>query len=90
MTKEEAKKLLYKYTLLDETYPKDDIEAFEVAIKALEQEPILDKIRGEIKKLSPEFTAEDSIIENQIKGAIWETLIDVLRIIERYKTESEE
>lgn len=39
MTREEAIEILYQYSVRDMTYPKEDIEAFELAIKALEQEP---------------------------------------------------
>ena len=37
MTREEAIKILYQYTLLDITYPQEDIEAFEFALKELEE-----------------------------------------------------
>lgn len=39
MRREEAIEILYQYSVRDMTYPKEDIEAFELAIKALEQEP---------------------------------------------------
>lgn len=54
------------------------------------QEPILDKIRAEIKALSPEPTAYDVVDGNPIKDAVWETLADVLQIIDKHKAESEE
>jgi hypothetical protein len=57
----------------------------EMAIKALEQEPILDKIRAEIKALNPEPTAYDVVDGNPIKDAVWETLSDVLKIIDKYR-----
>ena len=50
------------------------IEALNMAIKALEQQPILDKIRAEIKALSGDI----------------ETIADVLAIIDKYKAESED
>jgi hypothetical protein len=65
-------------------------EALDMAIKALEQEPILDKIRAEIKALNPEPTAYDVVDGNPIKDAVWETLADVLKIIDKYKAESED
>lgn len=43
MTREEAIEILYQYSVRDMTYPKEDIEAFELAIKALEQEPCEDQ-----------------------------------------------
>ena len=64
-------------------------DALDIAIKALEQEPILDKIRAEIKALSPEPTAYDVVDGNPVKDAIWETLIEVDKIIDKYKGESE-
>ena len=53
--------------------------------KALEQEPVLDKIRAEIKALSPKPTAYDVVDGNPIKDAVWETLVDVLAIMDKYK-----
>jgi hypothetical protein len=50
---------------------------------------VLDKIRAEIKALSPEPTAYDVVDGNPIKDAVWETLSDVLKIIDKYKVESE-
>ena len=50
----------------------------------------LDKIRAKIKALSPEPTAYDVVDGNPIKDAIWETLIEVDKIIDKYKAESEE
>ena len=47
--------------------------ALDSAIKALEQEPILDKIRAEIKSMSGDI----------------ETIADVLQIIDKYKAEKE-
>ena len=43
---------------------------------------MLDKIRAEIKALSPEPTAYDVVDGNPIKDAVWETLADVLRIVD--------
>ncbi len=51
---------------------------------------MLDKIRDEIKALSPEPTAYDVVDGNPIKDAVWETIADVLQIIDKYKGESEE
>jgi len=51
---------------------------------------VLDKIRAEIKALSPEPTAYDVVDGNPIKDAVWETIADVLKIIDKYKAESEE
>ncbi len=46
---------------------------------------VLDKIRAEIKALSPEPTAYDVVDGNPIIDAVWETLADVLQIIDKYK-----
>ena len=51
---------------------------------------VLDKIRAEIKALSPEPTAYDVVDGNPIKDAVWETIADVLKIIDKYKAESED
>lgn len=59
-----------------------------MAIKALEQEPktdVLDKIRAEIKALTPKPTVYDVVDGNPVKDAVWETLIDVLQIIDKYR-----
>ena len=50
---------------------------------------MLDKIRAEIKALSPEPTAYDVIDGNPIKDAVWETIADVLKIIDKHRAESE-
>ena len=64
---------------------KDEIECLEMAIKALEQEPIIDKIRVEIEQLrlhKAEFLTNDNkvCIDSQA----------VLNIIDKYKQKSEE
>ena len=71
--------------------------ALDMAIIALERqnedcisiESVLDKIKAEIKSLSPEPTAYDVIDGNPLKNAVWETLFDVLQIIDKYKAEME-
>ena len=52
-------------------------ECFRMAIKALEQEPILDKIRAEIEALHVPFTSAFEMKRN------------VLEIIDKYKSESD-
>ena len=47
----------------------------------------INKIRAEIRALSPTPTAEDVIDGNPIKDAVWETIADVLKIIDKYKAE---
>jgi len=79
MTREEAIKIIRKmlaYTDLTvrANLNADMVSACNLAIKALEQEPVVDKIRAEIKAMSGDI----------------ETIADVLKIIDKYKTESEE
>lgn len=66
-----------------------DVEAINIAIKALKQESILDKIKEEIKALSPTLTEYDIEYENPVKNAIWEILAEVLFIIDKYREENE-
>ena len=59
------------------------IQALKVSIQALEQEPVLDKIRAEIEALPKTYP-----FVNHIDTYIKED--DVRRIIDKYKAESEE
>lgn len=52
--------------------------------RTLDNENALDKIRAEIKALSPEPTAYDVVDGNPIKDAVWEIIDDVLQIIDKY------
>jgi hypothetical protein len=72
-------------TTLDGNEMRDLVEF----LTTLKQEPILDKIRAEIKALNPEPTAYDVVDGNPIKDAVWETLSDVIDIIDKYKAESD-
>ena len=57
-----------------------DFEAFEMAIKALEQEPVIDKIRAEI----------DKIYEREGNSVNCLNALDELKwFIDKYKAESE-
>lgn len=49
----------------------------------------INKIRAEIQALSPKPTAFDVVDGNPIKDAVWETIADVLKIIDKYKAEGE-
>jgi hypothetical protein len=53
--------------------------ALDMAIKALEQEPVLDKVRTEIEELEEGITSYDT----------WIFKNEVLDIIDKYKVESE-
>lgn len=53
MTNKEAIEILYHYSLQDYGYSKEDIEAFTMAVKALEQEPCEDcktRAKKEVKE----------------------------------------
>lgn len=102
MTIEDAKKIFYELLF----FGKADCEKEElkdlcrIAIKALEQEPILDKIRAEIVNTlyvdslifgelidfkNGKISADDVIEEfNRV------TRFEILKIIDKYKVESEE
>ena len=63
--------------------PLEVLEDFKMAIKALEQEPILDKIRAEIEQIKE--------AEYQIYGkGSWRFVDKCLDVIDKYKAESEE
>ncbi len=76
MTREEAIEFIAQSV-------KSDIDMVLVAdaIKALEQEPILDKIRAEIEK--------EADTSNRLAGISEIGLRKALKIIDKYKTESE-
>ena len=57
-------------------------EAYDVAIKALEQEPILDKIRAEI-------VSDEEKWWYGVDNDCYMKLSDVLKIINKYKVKSE-
>ena len=56
-------------------------QALDMAIKALEQEPVLDKIKAEINQITDTM----GVSYNQ-----YVSKIDVLQIIDKYKAESED
>lgn len=79
MTREEAKGNL-RHAIRWNDIPKK--EALDMAIKALEQEPILDKIRAEIEHVK----------DNPLFGMVSnDTMLEVvLEIIDKYKAGSED
>ena len=100
MTREEAIEIIkIARAEVEWEYPMDYAAAFDKAIEALEQEPILDKIRAEIVDTlyvdslifgelidfkNGKIDADDVIEEfNRV------TRMEVLRIIDKYKLESE-
>ena len=83
MTKEErAIKILYSYLPKDEPMNVKDREAFFVAIEALKQKPILDKMKAEIKAL-PRYGATSSRYLT-----VYVDIYEVLKIINEYGGEA--
>ena len=85
MTREEAIKeleFLSSCSYVDEFEPTEE-EALKMAIKALKQEPILDKIRAEIEQNAYPIVHG---VNNHEKGM---TLYGILQVIDKYKAESE-
>lgn len=82
MTREKAIKILSVVELDDRNVTDETIKAIRMAIKALEQQSILDKIRAEIKLLSnanPSYWHSGDMVDRD----------DVLEIIDNYR-ESED
>ena len=77
MTKEEAKEIIesecYVFNPLNFDRTTRINTALDVAVETLEKEPIIDKIRAEIKAMSGDI----------------ETIADVLAIIDKHKAEME-
>lgn len=92
MTPEEAREIMSKVTfyweLGEQKLTQNQInEAIDMAIKALEQNIILDKIRAEFISLYPKNYAG----EPELSGCNCVfSLNKILQIIDKYKTESEE
>ena len=69
--------------------------AFDVAIKALEQEPILDKLRAEIAEYGSIWVEykitgrSDKDIEQLVSDVLSQAKKQVLDVIDKYKTEVE-
>lgn len=88
MTREEAINHI-KYGIIENNYPllkELGIEACKMAIKVLEQEPILDKIRAEIEQeILPRYS------DQYDHERMWQNcgLRMALKVIDKYKAESE-
>ena len=86
MTKEEAIKLAKEVTGMSLDWDDAHYEALQMAIKALEKEPILDKIRADVIARYPKNYAG----ELELGGRACEFSINqILQIIDKYKTETE-
>ena len=68
-----------------EQEPMVKIDLYSVIKQKYIEREVLDKIRAEVKALSPEPTAYDVVDGNPVKDAIWETIADVLQIIDKYR-----
>ena len=82
MTREEAINILHGIRAdnlnLDDAYTKDKYEALGMAIKALEQETILDKIRAEILEEKECAYADFEKYKVEYLGQDWEDVEDSL------------
>ena len=89
MTREEAKKIIFYQwqSFLEHNIDYAGIsEAYKMAIKALEQESVIDKIRAEIDLLSDSKCDGNTVTIyswNGMKGKVFD-------IIDKYKAESED
>lgn len=88
MTREEAIKWLtnIKDKFIhggDEAFDNARREALDMAIKALEHEPNLDKIRAEIKGMTPTYHNHDWSITDLVP------MSEVLKLVDKYNAESE-
>ena len=72
-----------------EQEPMVEIDLYSVINQKYIEREVLDKISAEVKALSPEPTAYDVVDGNPVKDAVWETIGEVLQIIDNYKAESE-
>lgn len=77
MTVEKAIEILSGFGIINR-YCTEDAEALDMAIKALEQEDVLDKIRAEIEQITDTM----GVSYNQ-----YVSKIDVLQILDKYKAE---
>lgn len=91
MTREEAIEEIKNY----EKYPNGlSKECRDYIVKALEQEPMLDKIREQIKshlkgvEIALEVLVENDPLRPKMEGAK-DTLEECLELIDKYKAESE-
>ena len=90
MTREEAINIISQMIKDEEGFLSDNtVEAHKMALKALEREPILDKIRAEIEQVKSIMNEE--IINHDRKDLInfVNGLNQSLVIINKYKAESE-
>ena len=80
MTRENAINRVQGY--LTDYLPVENIDELEEIIKALRQEPVLDKVRDEIENL-------EEGISSYFNDRPWVYKDEVLQIIDKYRTEME-
>ena len=85
MTREEAHRILSN-GLVNAPSEHEWCMAFDMAIKALEQESVLDKIRAEIADITDTVEINPESFWNK---KLYVRYSDVLNIIDKYKAESE-
>ena len=86
MTREEAREFGNMWLQVNEDSPNSNTyKFFQMALKALEQEPVLDKIRAEIDVAR--FIDKDTKL---CKNANASGLEVAMKIIDKYKAESED
>ena len=87
MTSEEAIEILTRYKEeSEEDYYVKRAKALTMAIKALEQESVLDKIRAEILEKCFDVPYKNQAFDYGLKIVKWS---DVREILDKHKTESE-
>ena len=102
MTREEAIKIIRKMLACTDLTVRanlnaDMVSACNFAIKELEQEPVLDKLRAEIAEYGSimvsyaitKDTKTDKGIEKLVSDVLKQAKEQVLQIIDKYKAESE-
>lgn len=88
MTIEEAIEKLRLFDFIGSNEDEEFLTALNMAIKALEQEPILEKIRAEIEQEYNRLSATRADETLELGGCLG--LKMSLKVIDKYKAESEE
>lgn len=87
MTKEEALKQLKEFRDYENLWDEVPEDALDIAIKALEQEPVLDKIKEDFINRYPKNYANE--LELGGRSCVF-SLNDILNTIAKYEAESED
>lgn len=84
MTNQEAREIISNIDKAYRNFTKTEIQALEMAINALKQEPILDQIKADVKK---NFNDRPSCYNHPQRTKFY---VEVLQIIDKHKAESED